>query len=84
MLISKNILQSTGILIRLSMMPIKGNTLKPKPILIKFLSRILFDSSTNLVIVKPSPRFIAINANILKTTIRKIKWDVFKFLLGLI
>ena len=39
----------------LKIMPINGITHKPRPILVRFLSKKLLDSFKNLATVKPSP-----------------------------
>lgn len=52
---AKKIFQSTDIINKLKIVPIIGNTLRPAPNLIRFFSKKLSDSLTNLHNVKPKP-----------------------------
>ncbi|MBW2975226.1 hypothetical protein KY366_05905 [Candidatus Woesearchaeota archaeon] len=58
--------QSSGICSQLKVTIKIGRSTSPSPILIRFLSKTLFDSFTNLVMVKPNPQVYTKNNAIVK------------------
>lgn len=66
---AKNTRQSNGTCNQLKTTINIGRVAKPKPILIRFLSNILPDSFTNLVIVNPKPHVYTKNNRIVNSDI---------------